>query len=166
MLSYRFLFPAGKCKLIPFLSNIFDECNVAYDWDNEDSESYERRWEPVVSNKSMEGEEVEPSPWTYQSQWALKGTPYWGTFATYWGGGKYSLKISTSSPSFSSGVIEWAKSRLLHCPVFRLFTFTPISALFPLVRWITLSYGYYLKIELSCLGTYYGSLQSIPSSPY
>ena len=110
MLSYRLLFPAGKCKLIPFLSNIFGECNVAYDWDNEDSESYERRWEPVVSNKSMEGEEVEPSPWTYQSQWALKGTPYWGTFATYWGGGKYSLKISTSSPSFFSGMVEWAKS--------------------------------------------------------
>ena len=105
MLSYRFLLRAGKCKLTSFLTNIFDECNVAYDWDHEDSESYEPRWEPVVSNKSIEGEEVEPSPWTYQSQWALKGTPYWGTFATYWGGGKYSLKISTSSPSFSSGVV-------------------------------------------------------------
>ena len=89
MIRFCFLLPAGKCKLLPFLTYLFDECNAAYDWDDEDSESYEPHWAPLASNKSTEG--LEPTPWTYQSQWSLKGTPYWGQFATYWGGGKNCL---------------------------------------------------------------------------
>lgn len=65
---------------------MFDECNVPYDWDNEDSGHYEPQWVPVPSNVSTE--DLDPTPWTYQTQWKLKGTPYWGRFATYWGGGE------------------------------------------------------------------------------
>lgn len=70
---------------MPFLTSIFDECNVPYDWENEQVESFEPHWRPN-SNKSSEGQKL--SSWTYQTQWKLKGTPYWGYFATYWGGGK------------------------------------------------------------------------------
>ena len=66
---------------------MFGECNIPYDWDNEDSEDYEQGWSPAASNTSTE--EQDPTPWTYQSQWKLKGTPYWGQFATYWGGGEW-----------------------------------------------------------------------------
>ena len=76
----------GKCKLIPFLTGLFDECNLPYDWDNEEAGAFEPHWAPMASNKSTE--ELEPTAWTYQTQWTLKGTPYWGQFATYWGGGK------------------------------------------------------------------------------
>jgi len=75
----------GKCKLIPFLTGLFDECNLPYDWDNEESGAFEPHWALMASNKSTE--ELEPTAWTYQTQWTLKGTPYWGQFATYWGGG-------------------------------------------------------------------------------
>ena len=70
---------------MPFLTSTFDECNVPYDWENEQVEPFEPYWNPN-SNKSVEG--LELSSWTYQTQWKLKGTPYWGYFATYWGGGK------------------------------------------------------------------------------
>ncbi|XP_022801964.1 uncharacterized protein LOC111339550, partial [Stylophora pistillata] len=75
----------NKCKLLPTFNALFDECNLAYDWDYEDKEYYEEGWVPMPSNTSTE--EMDPTPWTYQTQWKLKGTPYWGQFATYLGGG-------------------------------------------------------------------------------
>ena len=83
---------SGKCKLIQFLTSVFDECNVPYDWDAEEQGDFGPQWAPLSSNKSED--ELKSTPWTYQTQWALKGTPYWGQFATYWGGGKSMLRKS------------------------------------------------------------------------
>lgn len=80
------MFASDKCKLLPTFNALFDECNLAYDWDYEDKEYYEEGWVPMPSNTSTE--EMDPTPWTYQTQWKLKGTPYWGHFATYLGGGE------------------------------------------------------------------------------
>lgn len=77
---------------MPFLKSMFDECNLPYDWDHEEQGEFDPQWTALSSNKS--GEELKPTPWTYQTQWTLKGTPYWGQFATYWGGGESTLRKS------------------------------------------------------------------------
>ena len=75
---------------------------MPYDWNNEDSGAYEPQWVPVPSNISTE--DLDPTPWTYQEQLKLKGTPYWAQFATYWGGGEWLIVKSRAlshSPNFS-----------------------------------------------------------------
>jgi hypothetical protein len=66
---------------------MFDECNADYEWDIEDKDSYHSSWKPFGKNDTENPKSK--SPWYYRSAWELKGTPYWGSFASYWGGGKY-----------------------------------------------------------------------------
>ena len=79
---------AGKCTILPTFVNWFPECNARYDTDKEDMELYETGWAPMNnSRKDVLTEQEKKSPWTYQGAWKLKGAPFWGMFASYWGGG-------------------------------------------------------------------------------
>ncbi|EDO34429.1 predicted protein [Nematostella vectensis] len=80
-----------QCQMLNFMRNLFDECNVAYDWDKEDKDDYLTGWRPYGTNDTTD--EKNKTPWNFRSAWELKGTPYWGMFASYWAGGK-NKKIS------------------------------------------------------------------------
>ena len=71
---------------MPFFISAFEECNVPYTWENEEVEAFEPHW---ILGSNQSSKDLEPTPWTYQTQWTLKGTPYWGYFASYWGGGRF-----------------------------------------------------------------------------
>lgn len=75
--------------MLPFARRMFNECNADYEWDNEDKESYHPSWRPFGVNDTKNPKSK--SPWYYRSAWELKGTPYWGHFASYWAGGKTNL---------------------------------------------------------------------------
>ncbi|XP_048576191.1 uncharacterized protein LOC5508455 [Nematostella vectensis] len=74
-----------QCQMLNFMRNLFDECNVAYDWDKEDKDDYLTGWRPYGTNDTTD--EKNKTPWNFRSAWELKGTPYWGMFASYWAGG-------------------------------------------------------------------------------
>ena len=84
--SWPFLSFTDQCKVINMMSPFFKECMAYYDWDLEDQASYHPKWVPMASNETID-EKKEATPWQYQSAWKLKGTPYWGRLASYWGGG-------------------------------------------------------------------------------
>ncbi|KAK3737773.1 hypothetical protein QZH41_012212 [Actinostola sp. cb2023] len=71
--------------MLPFISRMFAESNADYEWDLEDKQSYHEQWRPFEGNDTKD--EKSKSPWYYRSAWELKGTPYWGFFASYWAGG-------------------------------------------------------------------------------
>ena len=73
---------------MPSFVSTFPGCNAAYDTDHEDKDDYETGWATMnESRKDLLTEKEKKSPWVYQSAWKLKGTPFWGMFASYWGGG-------------------------------------------------------------------------------
>ena len=45
-------------------------------------------WKLFNDRKEIEKAKKKHDPWVWQTAWDLKGTPYWGVFATYWGGGE------------------------------------------------------------------------------
>ena len=83
------IFFSGNCAIHSALKKLFYTCSALYTWEKEDEKAYLPGW--VAVNESMQEElKKDPkSPWVWRSAWELKGTPYWGAFNTYWGGGKY-----------------------------------------------------------------------------
>ena len=68
--------------------SIIKECISAYSWEDEDEGKYKAGWIPLNKTELESLGTNYKSPWTWQSAWDLKGTPYWGKFAYYWGGGR------------------------------------------------------------------------------
>lgn len=76
------------CQLSPFQRNIFNACTPYYSWTSEERGAYVNNWKHFNYSKEIEKAKKKHDPWVWQSAWDLKGTPYWGLFATYWGGGE------------------------------------------------------------------------------
>ena len=72
---------------MPALERLFKSCTLHYTWDNEDEGAFVANWKPLNDSKQIERAKKSKDPWVWQSAWDLKGTPYWGQFASYWGGG-------------------------------------------------------------------------------
>ncbi|KAK3717327.1 hypothetical protein QZH41_011561, partial [Actinostola sp. cb2023] len=60
---------------------------ATYSWENEDEGAYRPSW--ITVNKTLQEslEKDKKSSWVWRTAWDLQGSPYWGRFATYWGGG-------------------------------------------------------------------------------
>jgi hypothetical protein len=90
------VFPKGVDHLV-------GRCSLPYSFDNEDEGYYEAGWVPMNKSKIQEikNDKWFKSPWSYKSAWQLKGTPYWGYFSTYWGGGRVSFKTNYRKSSLA-----------------------------------------------------------------
>lgn len=87
-LTPNIIFFIGNCAIHPALESHVYSCSALYSWEKEDESPYLPGW--VAANETMQEElkKDKTSPWVWRSAWDLKGTPYWGAFSTYWGGGK------------------------------------------------------------------------------
>lgn len=80
-----------QCKVHPTFQHMFTECNSYYSWETEDEGSYFPNWSPDPHTHNETDEELtnnQKDAWHYNTAWELKGTPYWASFSTYWGGGE------------------------------------------------------------------------------
>jgi len=61
-------------------------CTTYYSWEDEEEGAFDPGWDPI---EVSDAEKPPPdNPWIWQSALRLNGTPFWGMFASYWGGGK------------------------------------------------------------------------------
>ncbi|XP_031568814.1 polycystin-1-like [Actinia tenebrosa] len=77
----------GNCVIHPVLEKHVYSCSAKYSWEKEDESPYLPGWVAVNETMQEELKKDKKSPWVWRSAWDLKGTPYWGIFNTYWGGG-------------------------------------------------------------------------------
>jgi len=60
-------------------------CTTYYSWEDEEEGAFRPGWAPM---EVSDAEKLPDNPWIWQSALRLNGTPFWGKFASYWGGGK------------------------------------------------------------------------------
>lgn len=97
------------------MAPFFSDCMANYEWDFEDTAHYHPEWIPMAHNETTD-ETKESTPWDYQTAWKLKGTPYFGLFATYWGGGKiWEPLFEWPRPSRSQGLYTSRRPKMALC---------------------------------------------------
>ena len=77
-----------SCTLPVYLSNIIPDCTSFYSWNNEEEGAFHPGWSPMEGSDVTKLPKDHQSAWIWQSALAVNGTPFWGIFANYWGGGK------------------------------------------------------------------------------
>jgi len=81
-------------------------CDDPYWVGDEDVLSYNRSWNSLLTDNSIQG------PWTYKSAWELQTIPFMGKLATY-GGGGYVLEVTPNSDIHSQKILQLQNSQWL-----------------------------------------------------
>ena len=86
--SAMYLLFLASCTVHPAVKHFQQACSKTYSWSNEDEGCYDVSWRPVNESTEECRKSNPDSHWAYHTAWQLKGTPFWGMFHNYWGGGK------------------------------------------------------------------------------
>lgn len=79
---------SDSCTIPLHLLHIIKTCTSYYSWEDEEEGAFHPGWEPMKESDVEKLSSDHQSPWIWQSALALNGTPFWGIFASYWGGGE------------------------------------------------------------------------------
>lgn len=82
------IYSLDSCTLPKYLTNIIPECTSYYSWDDEEEGAFHPDWQRMEDSDVEKLPDDHESPWIWQSALTLNGTPFWGIFASYWGGGQ------------------------------------------------------------------------------
>ena len=84
-----FDFISDSCVVHPTVRHFHRQCNKEYSWSDEDEGCYDVSWSAFNgTERNCQKMKDGKSAWTYHTALDLKGTPFWGKFHNYWGGGK------------------------------------------------------------------------------
>ncbi|XP_022801963.1 polycystic kidney disease protein 1-like 2 [Stylophora pistillata] len=75
------------CTIPPYLLDTIKTCTSYYSWEDEEEGAFHPGWELMEESEIENLPDDHQSPWIWQSALTLNGTPFWGIFASYWGGG-------------------------------------------------------------------------------
>ena len=81
-------FFVDACTVPKYLVDTIKTCTSYYSWEDEEEGAFHPGWEPMAVSDVDKLPDEHQSPWIWQSALTLNGTPFWGIFASYWGGGK------------------------------------------------------------------------------